>query len=163
MALPHTEGDSDLHSRTRASNSIGTLGSPAVRFASLAAPSQPVPRDSLAAGEWFTVPAAVVATYSLAHLPIVCLCGTVACSPHRSRSSILAASRSIQPLTQSQSLLFLSAHRCSSSFPMAPRSTVVHALLFGVLGAVALSFTWSMVLQWVVKVRLDTARQQRQH
>lgn len=45
---------------------------------------------------------------------------------------------------------------------MAPRSTVVHALLFGVLGAVALSFTWSMVLQWVVKVRLDTARQQRQ-
>jgi len=40
---------------------------------------------------------------------------------------------------------------------MAPRSSVVHALLFGVLGAVALSFTWSMVLQWVVKVRLDCA------
>jgi len=40
---------------------------------------------------------------------------------------------------------------------MAPRSSVVHALLFGVLGAVALSFTWSMVLQWVVKVRLDNA------
>ena len=94
-------------------------------------------------------------TLSLTRLYIVCVCDTV-CSPHRSRSSILTASRSTQPLAQP--LLFLSARRCSSSsLLMAPRSSVVHALLFGVLGAVALSFTWSMVLQWVVKVRLDCA------
>ena len=41
VALPHTETGSELHSRTATSNSIGTLGSPAVRLASLAAPSQP--------------------------------------------------------------------------------------------------------------------------